>query len=534
MANNDKRGRRQFLKLTGAAGVSVSALSGCLGDDSPGTDTTPATDRYGGTLQAGTKTDVVKVDPHTASAFQSFQVLENVYEKPIRLDPELRPYGELAENYETNDDGTTWTLKLRQGVQFHPPVSREMTADDVVYSLERILDEETGSPNRTDFTPIADWNAEDDYTVTLELDEPYAPLEIKLRNLYVIPEGAGDADDYDISTEPVGTGPFVWSEHEEDSYVLIERFDDYWDTDEDGNQLPYLDGVRFTPNAEASARITNLRTGEFDWISAAPQSQGDQLEDDDDLEFTSKTHGWMDYIAFNTNQSPMDDKNFRQAIAWAIDREAIVQGARFGWAEPTENLIPSTSAWREHIDVDEPREQDVETAQERLDASSYDDETVEILVSQPFVEQVSEAEIIQDMVGEIGIDVEIDRQDFSTMLSRIGESDFQMYILGWLSKVGPDDWFYNVFHSEGPDNNFGYSNTEVDDLGTNARHFSGSRADRGELYDQTLSIVHDELPIIPQLHNKVVMVYDPKVKDFVQRPDRWAIFRDVWMDEDDS
>jgi len=549
MSSQTTGSRRDFLKRTGAAGMTMSLLAGCAGDSDDGesnqntegqdgedSDTSEQDEsevqnvQTGGILRAGTKTDVVSLDPHVATAFQSYQVLENVYEKPIRLDRKMRPYGELVQNYEFSDDGTRMTLELRESVQFHPPVDRELTSADIVYCLDRITDEDTGSRFQADFSPVTNYEADGDYTVVLELDQPYAPLLIKLRNLYVMPEGADESSEYDFSTQPVGTGPFIWSERVQDSYVLIEKFDDYWGTDDNGNQLPYLDGVRFTPNSEASARITNLRTGEFDWISGAPQSQGDQLQNDDELEFSAITHGWMDFLAFNMNESPTGDQNFRQTVSWVLDRETIIQGARFGWAEATQNPIPSTSAWREHISVDEPRDQDFEVAQERLDASEYDGEEVSILVSQPFTEQVDAAEIIQDMASEIGLELVIEREDFSTMLDRIGNGDFQIHILGWLSKIGPDDWFYSQYHSDGADNNMRYSNSDVDDLVTEARRSADGRAARGELYDQTLSIVREEQPMIPLLHNKPVLVYQPYVKNFHQRPDRRALFRDVWME----
>lgn len=542
--------RRKFLQSAGVGVASATALAGCTGNNNDqqtttasgsteGNQTEPDTEtksqpsgaQMGGDLQAGTKTDVVKLDPHKAQAFQSRQVFENVYEKLVRLDANLQPQGELAKNWEISDDGTTWTFTLREGVMFHPPVSKEMTSADVVYSMERLKDESSGSLYAKTFEPVTNVTADGDYTVIFEFERPYAPFLYKLKSSYIVPEGADDASEYDIATEPVGTGPFVFAEHRQDAFARIEAFDNYWGTDSDGNQYPYLNSVQFTPNPEASARITNLKSGQLDWISAAPQSQGDSLQNDDSLTFSAKTMSWFDFLTFNTAQTPLDDKKLRQAIAWSIDRESLVQGARFGWGEPTQNPVPSTSTWRDHITVDNARQRNVEKAKSLIEESNYDGSPISITVSQSFSEQVDEAEILQSQLSEAGINIQVQQKEFATVLSDLHETNYQLLILGWLDKVGPDDWFYTIYHSEGTDNYSNYQNEEVDSLLTEGRFTPGGMEQRAQPYDQAMDIVNEDVPYLPLMHNRVVMAWKPYVKNYVHRPDRLALFKDVWMAE---
>lgn len=534
--------------VTGAAG-----LAGCtggsdddgdnqgntpttMGTEDQGTASNPSTetpgkDVAGGELVAGTQADVVKLDPHVSSAYSSFQVLENVYQKLTALNADLKPEGQLANDWSVSDDGTTWTFQLQEGVQFHPPVSRELTAADVVYSIERIVNPDTGSPRKANFDPVTEVRAEDDYTVVFEFDEPYAPFLYKLTAGYIIPEGATESSDYDISEQPVGTGPFRFEEHKSQSHTLIKRFEDYWETDANGKQLPYLDTVRFKPIPEGSSRVTNLKTGSLDWIDTAPRSQASDLEGAEGVEFSNLPGTWYDYLGHNTAAEPMGDQKLRQAITWAVNRDEIVQGGRFGYGVPTQNPVPPASVWKDHIQVDEPYSQDQEKAEQLLSESDYDGQKIEIMVGQQYKGQVNEAEIVQEQLTNVGINAKVAPTEWGTMVSKLNSGDFQITLVGWIGFVDPDDMFYNLFHTGEKWNQTNYSNDKVDELLQKGRHATGDVESRAEYYDKADDIIAREAPYTFLHFNDEIMAWKPYVKGFTHYATGTIRFKTTWKDE---
>lgn len=533
--------RRRFLQMVSVAGA--AGVAGCAGGgDSTPTPTadqntasnkntaTPSKGKLGGELVAGTQADVVKLDPHLASAYSSFQVLENVYQKLTALNADLKPEGQLAKSWSVSDDGLTWTFELRQGVQFHPPVSRELKAKDVVYSIERIMDPETGSPRKSNFDPVKAVKADGDYTVVFEFDEPYAPFLYKLTTGYVMPEGAAESSEYDISKQPVGTGPFRFEEHQSQSHTLIKKFGKYWEKDGKGNRLPYLDAVRFKPIPEGSSRVTNLKTGSLDWIDTAPRSQASSLEKNESVHFSNLPGTWYDYIGHNLNTEPMGDKKLRQAISWAIDRPSIVKGARFGYGEPTQNPVPPASAWKEHIKVENPYSQNKEKAKQLLKESNYDGQKIQIMVGQQYKGQVNEAEIVQEQLSGIGINVEVAPTEWGTMVSKLNSGDFQMTIVGWIGFVDPDAMFYPLFHTGEKWNQTGYSNSKVDELLEKGRTATGDMKKRAEYYDKADDIIARDAPYTFLHFNDELMAWKPYVKGFTHYATGTVRFKTTWKD----
>jgi len=539
--------RRTFV---GAAGTTAAtALAGCSGGDGTPTptsgggggggdgddDSTPTADpaaaQRGGTLVAGMQSGLDGRDPHLVQAASTLRVLENIYGKLVEIDQDLKPVGQLATEWSVSDDDLTWTFQLREGVMFHPPESRELTAADVVYSFERLLNEDTGSPWRSNFTPIANVSADGDYTVVFEFDEPYAPFLFKLSSGgYILPEGADDASDYDIADQPVGTGPFVFDENVAQARTNVTAFEDYWGTDGDGNALPYLDEVEFQVIPEGQARLTNLQSGSIDWAVTVPPSQADSLEGSNSITLSNIPGTFYDYVGHNTTNAPLDDVRLRQAISWAISRESIVQGARFGYATPTQDPIPPASVWKDLISVDEPYSQDQARAESLREESDYDGEELTIQVGQQFPAQVNIAEIVQQQLGEVGITATVQPTDFGTMISNLNEGAYDLTIVGWSGFVDPDDMMYLQFHSGETFNQSNYSNEEVDELLEQGRQAAGDREERAAFYDDAIDIIAEEVPYTFLEFNDELAAWRNSVKNFTHISTGTPRFRDVWLE----
>lgn len=540
--------RRRFLQSSAAVGA--VGLAGCSGSD--GTDTngesdgnsntnsggddtsteSSSSDRQGGTLIAGMQGGLDGRDPHAVQAASTLRVLENVYQKLVRIDEELKPVGQLAREWTVSDDELTWTFHLREGVMWHPPESREFVATDVVYSFERLLDEDVGSPWRSNFTPVSSVSAEGDYTVVFEFEQPYAPFLYKLSSGgYILPEGADAATDYDIDEQPVGTGPFVFDENVPQARTEVSAFDSYWETDDEGNALPYLDGIEFRIIPEGQARLTNLQSGSIDWAVTVPPSQASSLENSNAVTLSNIPGTFYDYLGHNTTREPLDDVRLRQAISWAINREAIVQGARFNYATPTQDPIPPSSVWKDLVSVDDPYSQNQERARTLREESDYDGEELTIQVGQQYPQQVTIGEIIQQQLSEVGITASVQPTDFGSMISNLNAGEYDLTIVGWSGFVDPDDMMYLQFHSGETFNQSNYSNEEVDQLLEQGRQAAGSREERAEFYDEAIDIIAEEVPYTFLEFNDELAAWRNSVQNFTHISTGTPYFTTTWLNE---
>src|SRR5690606_7343250 len=169
-----------------------------------------------GTLEIAIDTAPVGLDPHLVTAFSSFAVIGQIYDSLVETNAALEIEPGLATEWSVSDDGLTYVFQLRNDVRFHN--GRTMTADDVVYSLERIADPETASPQASRFATVASAVATGEYEVTFTLTEPFAPFLSNLPNLSIVPQEVV-AEHGDLQQVAVGTGPFKLAEVVPDTYV---------------------------------------------------------------------------------------------------------------------------------------------------------------------------------------------------------------------------------------------------------------------------------------------------------------------------
>ena len=535
--NNDtdgSGGRRRFLKALGATGT-VTALAGCSGGNDQGdgnaTGQGDATPKTGGELVVATQADVGELDPHRVQATSSLRVLNNVYQKLVTVGTDLKPVPQLAKDWTVSDDGLTWTFELHQGVTFHPPVGRECTAEDVVYSIRRLKAKETGSPWRANFTPIENVTADGKYTVVFEFDEPFAPFLVKLRRGFIIPKGAAEATKYDLSKQPVGTGPFVFEETVAQTRTTLTKFDEYWQTDDEGRRLPYLDTVTYRPMPSGQSRTTALKANEVDFVVSVPRSQATLLEGSKGVVFSQKPGTFYDYVGQNTNKPPLDDAQLRRAVSWAVDRSAIAKAARFGYATSTQSPIPPESLWQGLIGLKNPFSHNKQRARRLVKQSKYDGETLEIQVGQEYQAQVNEAKIVAEQLRDVGVNVAVRPLTFSTMITNLNNGAFDLTVLGWSGLIDPDSQFYLQFHTGEKFNQTNYSNDRVDQLLERGRHAVGSREKRAQYYDQALDIIAHDAPYTFLVFNDELTAWRESVRGFTHLATGVPYFKTVWVSQ---
>ncbi|TYP87256.1 ABC transporter substrate-binding protein [Blastococcus xanthinilyticus] len=493
------------LILTACGGGGESVDTGAGGGGSGG----------GSTLVAAVGAQPDQFDPHVTSAYPSFQVLENVYDTLVVPNPEdLTMEPSLATDWETSEDGLTWTFTLREGVTFHD--GSEFDAADVVYSYNRIIDEQLQNAYR--FENVTGVEAVDPQTVEITLSQPTPNLPALIggfKGTAIIPEGA--AEEYDLTTEAVGTGPFTLESSDASSTELA-AYEEYW------GGPPSIDGVEFRYIAEPAAALTALENGEVDWTDNVPPQQIESLEGNDEVELQSIPSVDYWYMSMNFAREPFGNPLVRQAIATAIDREAVTEAARFGAAQANQTAIPEGNFFASDY---APFEADAEAARQLLEESGVQlPLEMGLMVTDEFPETVTAAQVIASQLEPIGINVDVQTVDFATWLDRQGQGDFDAFMLGWLGNLDPFDYYHSQHITDGVNNYQGYSNPEVDQLLQQASSETDREA-RKDLYDQAVQLIVDDVSYLYLYNPNVVQAWAPGLSGYTIRPDKAINFEDV-------
>lgn len=480
----------------------------------------PSTESSGGVLIAAQGAEPDRLDPHFTSAYASFQILENVYDTLAQPGDDLSMEPALAESWEVSDDNLTWTFAIREGVAFHN--GRDLTADDVVYSLERVRTEEgTGAGWR--FGTVDTITATDEMTVTITLTDPTPNLLIAIggyKGLAIVPKEI--VEDGTIDTFPVGTGPFQFVSMSADGGIVLEKNPNYW---QEG--LPLLEGINFVAVPDPTVKLTNLQAGEVDWIDSVPPQNLADLESDSAVALERVAGGDYHYFALNQTKAPFDDVRVRQAIAMAINRDEVAEAAQFGAAAANQAAIPAGSVW--YFDYSPYASADADGATALLEEAGVSDLTIEFLVSSEFPETVTQAQVISAQLESIGVTVEIADVDFNTWLERQGNSDFDAFMLSWVGNIDPDDFYYAQHHSDGGFNFQGFSNAEVDQLLDDAR-VETDQAARKTLYDQAAQLIVDEASYIYLYNPENVQAWSPELSGYQVRGDNAVRFVEATLE----
>ncbi|MGJ3239799.1 MAG: ABC transporter substrate-binding protein [Anaerolineae bacterium] len=479
----------------------------------------------GGTLRAAFQNDWESLDPHVTSSYSSLQILNNVLETLTTFDDDLNVVPSLATEWEQSEDGLTWTFQLREGVLFSN--GREMTADDVVFTYERFLDPEGGfSGNSANIGPAGTViEAVDTYTVSITTPEPVgiAPILLGLNKSTGIIAQESVNEDGTIQA-PIGTGPFMISEVDGTSRILLERNPNYW---QEG--LPYLDAVEIRPIPDDTVRETSLQGGEVDWVLAiAPQSY-EALIADENIVVDTVPQLSYDYIGLNTTRAPFDDVRVRQAIAYAIDRQQICDGAFFGLCEPVQGPIGTGSPW--YFDYAPYGEgSDLETARALLEEAGYPDGfEIEFMPNSQVGETVRAAQVLQAQLGQIGISSTIFAPEWAEWLELQGAGEYDAFICSWNGLKDADQYFY-LQHRTGLVFNFtGYSNPAFDEL-VDAGRATDDFEERYAIYQEANEMLVDDAPYVYMYNKEEIRAYADTVNGFVVRPDQANNFWTVWLD----
>ena len=504
---------KKILALILAALMIVSLMVGCSKSDSTDKPTNNAAPESSSTANTSDAAETVYKDTITiaTSSDQNYMdgqmnntndvYLRAVYSQLVRRSADNDIIGDLAERWEVSEDGCTWTFYLKHGIKFHS--GKELTAKDVKASYDRLLD--TENPVRYNSLAtgyISACNMVDDYTVELVTPSPIAPMlanlthrsNLILNEDYIEKYGA----ELGLTVESVdGTGPYKLAKWDKDNEMVLERFDDYF-----GGVMP-TKTIDILIVADANARQVALETGEID-MSSVTTSQVPLLKETPGVKIwffdSIAAHG----LQFNCANEYLKDTRLRQAVSYAIDRQAIIDALYSDVGETAATAPVNPRVWGYHnFGV---IEQDQEKAKQLMADAGYPDGfSFSIQVCTTYNKSLETCEMVVSDLAKVGITATIETVDNATFSGSMGNRSYPgddfpwgMFYMGYGAGTADCDEGLRRIWETSPDgnnnNNYGwYSNAEVDELLEKAA-VEMDEATRLELYKQAQQILYIDDP----------------------------------------
>lgn len=487
-------------------------------------------------LVVGQIAEPQSLDPHVATTTNDFRILMNIYEGLVRFgDGTLEVEPALAESWEISEDGLSYTFQLRQGVSFHD--GTPFNAEAVKFNFDRMLDEahpfhDTGPfPLSFNFSAVEEVTAVDDMTVDFTLSEPFAPF---LSNLayptgLIVSPAAVEQFGEDYGRNPSGTGPFRFAEWQANQRVVIAASLDHWDGP------PTLEAVVFRPITDANTRMAEMLAGGLDIMVEAPPDSMAQFRDAPDFNAHEQAGPHVWYLILNMKEGPFESQAVRQAVNFAVNKEALVNDVLQGTAEISAGPVPPAFAWAYNEDVD-PYPYDPDRARELLEEGGYEGEEIVFYVTEGgsgMLDPVAMGTAIQADLAAVGMNVRIETYEWNTFLGQVNpglEGKAQMAQMAWMTN-DPDTLPFLTLRTaawpqEGGFNSGYYSNPDVDEMLDRARRATDPE-ERAALYRDVQAIVHDEAPWLFVANWVQGAVTTANIEGFALQPSFFLMLKNV-------
>lgn len=453
--------------------------------------------------------DIDGLDPHLEIPGGTVMQVYALFNGLVRYPPGTTDVNaiepELAESFESSEGGRVWTFHLRTGVQFHGGYG-ELTASDVVFTFNRVMDPELASPWISQFGNVQSVTAIDDHTVVIELNEPDPLFLVNLAGHTrgaILSERAVTELGSEFRTHPIGTGPFQFSEYVPTQKLVVSRFDDYFRQDE----VAKLDGIEFLYVSELSSMYIGLQRGDYDIAGGVDTKQF--AERTASLGLTVAAYGLGASVALflDTQIAPFDDIRVRRAFAHAIDKETLATGLYGATGEPWESPVPIGSLG---YTTDLPIiEYSPEKAKALLAEAGYPNGIdISVLMSDHAVYSPPMV-VLQDMLRASNIRMELQTIEHSTYHTQIREHLTPVVLYSALRPPDAGIWLREFLNPEVPATNFSRSNVTADIL--QAIEAEGTVDGKIALYQEAQRIIAEEVITIPLYRRLSVQALQPWV-----------------------
>lgn len=375
-------------------------------------------------LTVAMSTEIDSLDPFNATAGDTKTVMDQIFDGLLDVDEDGNLVGDLAESYEISDDGLTYTFKLKEGVKFHD--GSDFSADDVYYTYDKLSGLSSGEPMSSKFSVIKEMEVVSPTEIKMTLDA------VNNSFIYLQTQPIIKKDYEDNQTKPIGTGPYKFVSYTPGEGMVMERFDDYHRADHVA-KIKQVNVVRVADNQALVMAINNM---EVDLASKLTADELEQVKESTDS--YSHPQNLVQLLGLNNKVKPFDDIRVRQAIAYAIDKDELIEAVAGGKA--TKIYSSFSPALKDYYnELEEMYPTNVEKAKELLAEAGFPDGiSFKMTVPSDYKFHMDTAELVQAQLKKAGINATIDPIEFSTWLDRVyKERDYETTICGFIGYTDP-------------------------------------------------------------------------------------------------
>lgn len=467
-------------------------------------------------LVVGLEGNPTTLDPRVARDAYSTRLLPLLFHFLVQLDADGRILPDLAQTWEQPDPGTV-IFHLRPGLRFS--TGREVTAEDVVWTLQSLADPELRSARLSLAQRLEQIQALDAYTVRIRLREPYAPLFTELA-LGIVPREEAGRRGKDFGRHPVGSGPYQLRSWEQGGELVLEPNPFFF------GPAPRIPRLVFRVVPDDVTRVMSLLRGEVHLLlNSVPPDDLPALEQNPRLQVQSAPGVNYTYLAFNLRDPILQSREVRQAIAHAIPRQELADCFFRGQMRPATGILaPGHWAYTAAVET---YEYNPELAETLLDRAGFPRPApgaprfhLRYKTSQNKLRR-GMAEAIAYALGQVGIEVEVLSLEFGTLFADIQAGNFQLFSLTWVGVTEPDI-YYTAFHSSsippaGANRGY-YSNLELDRLAERGRR-TFDPDERRAVYHRAQQIIAHDLPYVSLFYSTDTVVSDRRLQGFQLFPE---------------
>lgn len=492
--------------------------------------------------------DARSLDPAQITDTVSDSVARKIFNTLVKFDTEANVVDDLAESHQVTADGLAYTFNLRSGIRFHN--GQDLTAEDVAYSLRRVLDPATASPRANLLFYIKGAEAASlgkikpeeiegikvtgPLSIKLVLTKPYAPFldVLCMTNFGVVPKAEVERDPQGFGDHPVGSGPFVFVSWAKGDRLTLKANRDYF------KSQPKIETLIYRIIKDEKTRFENFKSGTLEHCDIPP-SQISEVNGNEQLKALVRGEPAMDMYCygFNCEQPPFKDNTaLRRALNYAVDKDNIIQNIWGGLVTAQKTYVPAGMFyfWQDAPGYS----YDVEMAKKLLEEAGYPGgkglpELVLNIDVQPTNKLVAQA--VQQDLAKIGVKVKIESTQWSEFLTKVYDGQSLFFQNTWLADYpDPDNWLYVLLHSD----NFGekgnitrWSNSEFDHLVKQAQ-IELDPVVRSELYAKAEKIAHQEAPWLLLFWKNSSTLVQPNVSGLtITKMDRTPQLNNAPMDQ---
>jgi len=430
------------------------------------------------------RADIVTLDPADHAQLYTGFVTEAIYDSLFIPGPDGNPVPQIADTYDFISD-TELQIKIHEGIKFHD--GSEMKAEDVVASLMRAKESKKVGKYYVQIDTI---DIIDDYTVKINLTEPNVPFVIALshHSAAILPKAYIDSEP-DFS-QPIGSGAYKFVSWTSGESVVLEKNDDYFDTD---NISPF-ETVTLRVIPEGTSLTSALEAGEVHIVENLDTIDFERVNNISGLQGYMKDSNYINYLFFNLDKEPYNNLAFRKAFNYAVNKEAVNIVATNGFATIMNNVTPEHFlGYNEDVRYDYNPEKAKELFAE---AGITSDDVFKLAVFDDISKRVGE--VIQGNMLDLGLNMEVEIVEWGKFVGDTSSGNFDIAILGWGQSSDPDRYFGQLLHSSAIDgqNRARYSNPEMDAL-IDAGRAESDVEKREEIYQKAYKLVMEDAPWVP-------------------------------------